>query len=102
MTGCVKTETVIVEKTVAAIPPDYLWDAEPVPEVPTGVPPEERTNYLLEAYASRGDTIKRDQKQEALMRRWVDEIKRLYPGSAEKPLPEAGSPPSKPEAPSAE
>ena len=90
-TGCVKTETVVVTKTIAAIPPRYLYDSEPVPEVPDGVPPEERTEYLLEAFASRKDVIRRDQKQEVLMDEWVEAMRKLYPGSVEQPLPDSNA-----------
>lgn len=86
MTGCVKTETVVVTKTVATIPPEYLYDSERLPTVPADVPASERTVYVLEAFASRGDVIKRDQKQGGLMQKWVDEIRALYPETIVHPL----------------
>lgn len=86
MIGCVKTETVVVTKQVATLPPAYLYDAEPIPAVPDNVPPKERTGYLLEGYASRGDALKRDQKQEKLMQQWVEKIRQLYPESVVDPL----------------
>ena len=88
MTGCVKTETVIVTKNVAALPPEYLYSAEYIPSVPEGVPENERTAYLLEAYASRGDALKRDQEQAELFKRWVQEVRKIYPESVEHPLPD--------------
>lgn len=88
ISGCVKTETVIVEKKVAAIPPTYLWDSEPLPEIPAGLEPDERTGYLVEGYASRGDVIRRDKEQEALMRKWEAQIKKLYPETLVHPLDE--------------
>lgn len=91
MTGCVRTETVIVTETVPAIPPTYLYDAERVPEVPDGLPPEERTAHLLEAFAARGDAIKRDQTQAQKMEKWVQEIRKLYPKALEHPLPEGSA-----------
>ena len=97
MTGCVKTKTVIVTKVVATIPPEYLYSAEPLPDVPAGVPPEERTAYLLEAYASRGDVIRRDQNQQELMRKWAERILQLYPQSVGEPLPEVEAEPSAPQ-----
>lgn len=89
MTGCGTTETIVKTEIVPAIPPSYLWDSERLPQVPEGVPPEERTDYLLESYASRGDVIKRDQKQEERMRAWEEAIKRLYPNALAHPFPEA-------------
>ena len=72
-----------------AIPPTYLYDSEALPEVPEGLSAEERTAYLLEAYASRGDVIKRDQTQEQKMELWVQEIRKLYPKAIEHPLPDS-------------
>lgn len=86
MSGCVKTETVVRTKEVAAIPPVYLCQAEPKPVVPEGIPANERTDYLLEAYASRGDALDRVAQRAALFNKWVEEIKKLYPDSVEKPL----------------
>ena len=64
---------------MAVIPPEYLYDSEPLPVVPAGLLPEERTEYLLESHASRGDVIKRDQGQERLMKEWVDKVRQIYP-----------------------
>lgn len=85
-TGCVKTETVIVERRVATLPPKYLYDAEPVPQVPDGIPASERTAYLLEAFASRGDVIKRDRVQADLMDKWVESVRKIFPDAVVQPL----------------
>lgn len=86
MTGCVKTETVIRTKEVAVIPPAYLCVAEAKPTVPDGVPADERTDYLLEAYASRGDALDRAAARAEKFAQWVEGIKKLYPDSIENPL----------------
>lgn len=86
MSGCVKTETIIRVQEVAVLPPAYLCEAEPKPMVPEGLPADERTDYLLEAYASRGDAMDRAAERAALFDKWTKAIKELYPGSVEKPL----------------
>lgn len=86
ISGCVRTEVLTVTKTVAAVPPAYLWDSESLPTVPDGLPPTARTEALLDAYAARKDVILRDQQQEQLMRQWVEKIREVYPGSFEYPL----------------
>lgn len=86
MSGCVKTEYIIRTQEVAVLPPNYLYVQETKPAVPGELPSDERTDYLLEAYASRGDAIDRANKRAALIRQWVEGVKRLYPESIEQPL----------------
>ena len=79
MTGCAKTEYVKQEVEVATVPPASLYESAPIPSVPEGVPPEERTDYLLEAYASRGDELKRSNERSRGLANWVELIQKLYP-----------------------
>lgn len=82
---------------MATIPPAYLWDSEATPEIPPGLSPEERTAYLVEGFASRGDVIRRDQKQEALMHQWEKRIRELYPEVLVHPLDEVEPKPDAPQ-----
>lgn len=88
MSGCGKTETIIRTQEVAVLPPNYLYVQEVKPTVPAGLPPDKRTDHLLDAYASRGYAIERSNKRAELIRQWVEGVKRLYPESEEKPLDE--------------
>ena len=97
MTGCGTTETVVVTKTVPALPPAYLYDSEALPRVPAGLPASDRTSALLDAFAARGDVIKRDQKQKTLMDNWIEEIRKLYPEAVEHPLNDVKAEPGTPE-----
>ena len=81
MTGCETTEYVKQTEEVATVPPQALYEAEPIPSVPEGVPPDERTEYLLDAYAARGDALKRARERSEGMASWVDMIKKLYPNT---------------------
>lgn len=88
ISGCVKTETVIVTKTVGTLPPPYLYAPEKVPEVPPGLAPGERTAYLIEGYASRGDALKRANGRFETLEDWVERIRELYPETVVEPVPE--------------
>lgn len=97
MTGCVRTEYVTVIKEVATAPPKYLYVDEVKPAVPEGVPPSERLEYLLEAYASRGDALDRCSVRSGGMEDWVREIRALYPDTAVKDFSAGGGTPDEPE-----
>lgn len=97
ISGCVKTETVIVTKTVGTLPPPYLYTPETLPELPAGLAPSERAAFFVEAYASRGDAITRANSRVQRLQEWVRHIESLYPGSTVEPLPEAGKTASDPE-----
>lgn len=64
--------------------------------MPDNIPADERTAYLLEAYAARGDAIKRDQEQADLMRTWVDEVRKLYGEELNQPLTDVEPDPDAP------
>lgn len=79
MTGCAKTEYITKTVEVATVPPSSLYETSHIPEVPEGVLAEERTDYLLDAYAARKDAILRSNERASGMAEWVERIKALYP-----------------------
>lgn len=97
--GCGTTETITVTRKVGTLPPGYLYQKEPVPSVPEGVPPDQRTDYLLEGYASRGDAIRRANARAARMALWVEYIRKLYPETTVQPLPKGEGSADNPEGP---
>lgn len=86
ISGCVKTETIVEIKEVGTLPPAYLYEREPIPSVPAGLTVEERTNYLLDAYAARKDALERCTVRAQGVESWVQMVKELYPASVVKPL----------------